>query len=217
MSQKPIMLIVEDDQRWLNSLEESLEVDHQIRKARTLTEVTSIIDNKDIKIEIALVDIRLNNKIDNDDSGLAVMFSLNKIGVPCIAITAYENGNAIRAALLIGRAKDIWFKNESLVILKEKVANISNRIKDEQKEAVSTINFNKEFWRFGINLLLIVLVTLGAIVGMAKLIPNNFIAVVTAAIVLIITIFITLALFYNKITGEQFTQLIKSILDKGKK
>ena len=92
--------------------------------------------------------------------------------------------------------------------------NIGNRLNEERKEAVETIGFTNEFTRLSKNLLSVTFVVLTLIVGTAYLFPNNFIAVASVAVGLIILIFSTLALFYNKITGEQFVQLIKTSQNK---
>jgi len=214
MAAKPIALIVDDDEEWLATLKDGLGSDYQVLKARSLADVNQVIDNNELKIDIALVDIRLNEAKPNDDSGLTVMFGLNKIGIPCIATTSNDNGDAVRAALMIGRAKDVWFKSERLVILKEKVENIGNRVKEERKEAMNTIDFNTEFWNLAKSLIFVAAIIVAVMVGVALLLPANFPAVAATAIVLIVIIFTLLALFYNKITGEQFTELIKSILSK---
>lgn len=210
---KPIALIVDDDRDWLNTIEEGIESEYQVVKARSLAEINKVTDNKDLKITIALVDIRLDDSKINDDSGLVAMFNLNKIGIPCIATTNYDDGDSVRAALIIGRAKDVWFKSERFVILKEKLDNIESRVKEERKEAVNTINFNEEFWKLTRSLLLITFIILASMVVVAHLVPDNFILVTATAIIFTIIIYSLLALFYNKITGEQFTQLIKYIIE----
>jgi response regulator RpfG family c-di-GMP phosphodiesterase len=209
MPEQPIALVVDDDKEWLDILEDILESDYKVLKAKTFPEVNKIIANKDWKIEIALVDIKLDEAKPGDDSGLLVMFSLNKKGIPCIAATSIDHGEAIRAALLTGRAKDVWFKSERTVVLKDKVANIEKRLGEERKDAIKTINFNKEFLRLVFALLLIPFVVLTLLVATVFFLPNNYLIVIGIAIGLILAIFGLLALFYNKITGEQFIQLIK--------
>jgi response regulator RpfG family c-di-GMP phosphodiesterase len=209
MPEQPIALVVDDDKEWLDILEDILESDYKVLKAKTFPEVNKIIANKDWKIEIALVDIKLDEAKPGDDSGLLVMFSLNKKGIPCIAATNIDHGEAIRAALLTGRAKDVWFKSERTVVLKDKVANIEKRLGEERKDAIKTINFNKEFLRLVFALLLIPFVVLTLLVATVFFLPNNYLIVIGIAIGLILAIFGLLALFYNKITGEQFIQLIK--------
>ena len=209
MPEQPIALVVDDDKEWLDILEDILESDYKVLKAKTFPEVNKIIANKDWKIEIALVDIKLDEGKPGDDSGLLVMFSLNKKGIPCIAATSIDHGEAIRAALLTGRAKDVWFKSERTVVLKDKVANIEKRLGEERKDAIKTINFNKEFLRLVLALLLIPFVVLTLLVATVFFLPNNYLIVIGIAIGLILAIFGLLALFYNKITGEQFIQLIK--------
>ncbi|MCC6299095.1 MAG: response regulator [Anaerolineales bacterium] len=214
MQDKPIALIVDDNDKWLATLEETLETDYRVIKARTLSEVTKIIDNKTLKIQIAVVDIRLNDKKDNDESGLSVLFSLNKIGIPCIATTAYDNGDVVRTALMVGRAKDVWFKDEKNVLLKEKVANIEKRLYEERADAINTIHFKAEFLRLVWGLLLIPFAVLGLFSAISFFLPSNFLLIVGSAIGLIIVIYGLLALFYNKITGEQFIYLLKIARNK---
>jgi CheY-like chemotaxis protein len=214
MPEQPVALVVDDDKEWLDILEDILESDYRVVKAKTLPEFNKIIANKQLKIEIALVDIKLDEGKVGDDSGLLVMFSLNKIGIPCIAATSIDHGEAIRAALLTGRAKDVWFKSERTVVLKDKVTNIEKRLADERKDAIKAIHFNKEFLRLVFGLLLIPIVILAGLVATVRFLPNNYPLVIGIAIGLILAIFGLLALFYNKITGEQFIELIKITQNK---
>jgi CheY-like chemotaxis protein len=209
MIEKPFALIVDDDDKWLLLLEQVLEADYQVLKAKSHSEVNKIIQNKGLQLKVALVDIRLDDDKDNDDSGLQVMFSLNKIGVPCIATTSYNNGDAIRAALLIGRAKDVWFKNERKIVLQNKIENIEKRVEEERKNAIETINFDKEFWKLMLALLLIPFTILILMLFVFYFVPNNYILIVGSATGLIIAIYGFLALFYNKITGDQLINLLK--------
>jgi CheY-like chemotaxis protein len=214
MPEQPVALVVDDDKEWLDILEDILESDYRVVKAKTLPEFNKIIANKQLKIEIALVDIKLDEGKEGDASGLLVMFSLNKIGIPCIAATNIDHGEAIRAALLTGRAKDVWFKSERTVVLKDKVTNIEKRLADERKDAIKAIHFNKEFLRLVFGLLLIPIVILAGLVATVRFLPNNYPLVIGIAIGLILAIFGLLALFYNKITGEQFIELIKITQNK---
>jgi len=214
MPEKPTALVVDDDNEWLSILEEILQPEYQVIKTKTLSEVNKVIDNKELRPKVALVDIRLNDEIKNDDSGLSVMFNLNKIGVPCIATTNYDHGDAIRAALLIGRAKDVWFKTERQILLKEKIENIEKRVAEERKNAIETINFNGEFWKLVLALLLIPITILAVLLLVVYFAPGNYLIILSVAVGLIIVIYGFLALFYNKITGEQLLDLIKITQNK---
>jgi hypothetical protein len=52
------------------------------------------------------------------------MFSLNKTGIPCVATTSYDDGEVVRKAFVVGRVKDVWFKSERSVVLKQKISNL---------------------------------------------------------------------------------------------
>lgn len=209
MSEKPIALVVDDDKEWQSILEEILQPDYQVVKAKTLSEVNKVIDNKELFLKVALVDIRLDEEKKNDDSGLSAMFNLNRSGVPCIATTNYDHGDAIRAAILIGHAKDVWFKSERQVVLKEKIEDIEKRVEEERKNAIETINFDNEFWKLVLALLLIPLTILVVMLLVFYFVPNNYFLIVGSATGLIIAIYGFLALFYNKITGDQLLNLLK--------
>jgi len=125
MPEKPTALVVDDDDEWLSILEETLMPGFQVVKAKTPKGVIKILENKDLKLEIALVDIRLNEENSEDKTGLDVMFILNEQGVPCIGATVYNDGKSIRDALITGGAKDVWFKSqEELVILRHKIKSV---------------------------------------------------------------------------------------------
>lgn len=119
---KPVALIFEDEDEWAGILQEALGTYFTIEKAKSITEVHNILESNKGSIEIALVDILIDMPTKAKVSGLDVMFILNKEGIPCIAATAYDDGKIIRDALVIGRAKDVWFKNhDKLLDLREKI------------------------------------------------------------------------------------------------
>ena len=211
MPDKPTALVVDDDNEWLLILEEILQPDFQVRKARTLKDVNKILENKQLQLKIALVDIRLNGENKKDKSGLDVIYNLRKARVPCIATTSYDNGDVVRAALLIGHANDVWFKSEKTVVLKEKIDYMNRRLKEDRKDAIETINFNKEFWKLILFIPLGILAVLGIL---AERLQENYALVIGSAVGLIIVVYGFLALFYNKITGSQLVELLKNISNR---
>ncbi len=206
MSEKPIALVVDDDNDWLDILEKALQPDFRVRRAKTLTDVINILESKDIKIEIALVDIRLNEEKKGDKTGLDVIFSLRKAKIPCIATTSYNNGDIVRTAWLVGRANDMWFKSEDTVLLKERIEKVKTRIEEDRKSAIEAINFNGEFWK----LILLIPFAVVAFFGlMVRLLHDDYFIIIGSAVGLITIEYGFLALFYNKITGEQLIDLIR--------
>ena len=122
MPGKPIALVVEDEDEWVEILQEALGYSFNILKAKSIPEVHRILGSNKGSIEIALVDILIDVQTKTKVSGLDVMFILNREGVPCIAVTSYDDGKTIRDALVVGGAKDVWFKNhDKLINLREKI------------------------------------------------------------------------------------------------
>lgn len=214
MLNKPIALIVDDDREWLSILEDILGSNYQVEKAKSVSEVDKIIRSNGTNIKIALVDIRLEGEVIDKESGLSAMFSLSEAGIPCIAVTNSDNnGIAIRDAFVSGKAKDVWFKNEKNVDLREKIKKIltthQNTISDYQLNSLS-----RGYLIFVGSLLIIPIVISILFAAISFLLPNNYLVIIGVTITLIIIIYLLIALFYNKITGEEFTELIKFIFTK---
>ena len=125
MAGQPIALIVEDEDEWVEILKEALGPRFDIIVAKSIPEVRKILKKNKGNIEVALVDILLQEHLLKKESGLDAMYILNKEGIPCIATTAHDNGEIIRDALVIGGAKDVWFKtHDKLLTLREKIDSI---------------------------------------------------------------------------------------------
>jgi len=73
-----------------------------------------------------LVDVVSYEKEKVKVTGLDVIFLLNEKGVPCIATSAYGDNKTIQDVLL-RKAKDIWFKTEKIIVLKEKIEAVLKR------------------------------------------------------------------------------------------
>lgn len=113
MAQKPLALVVEDKGYWLNIFEQVLEPKFLVKKVRTLGEANTFIESHGKEIEFALVDIKLMGE-KPDRSGVGVLQLLRSYGVPSVATSAYydDDSKAVRDALVLGGAKDFWFKVE---------------------------------------------------------------------------------------------------------
>lgn len=139
MPVKPTALVVDDDDQWLSILEEALLPGFQVLKAKTVKDVLQILEDKDTRLEIALVDIRLNEEKTHDRTGLDVMFILKEQGIPCIGATADTDGKSTRYALMTGGARDIWFKEETLVDLRNKIRSVIETTKETVHDPGSSI------------------------------------------------------------------------------
>lgn len=134
MAGKPVALIFEDEDEWVGILREVLGKDFTIEKAKSLEEVHEILARNPGTIEIALVDIFINIPTKAKISGLDAMIILNKEGIPCIAATFFEeDGKKVRDALVVGEAKDVWFKSEDLFQLRKKINHVLEGKKSEPK------------------------------------------------------------------------------------
>ena len=145
MPEKPIALVVDDDEEWLSILEEALMPGFQVLKAKTIKDVIKLLENNDLRLEIALIDMMLNEDTEGDNTGLEVMFILNGQGIPCIGATAYTDGKSTRDALILGGAKDVWFKSqEKLIILRDKIKSViesKKKVLDNGKGLVISPSF----------------------------------------------------------------------------
>ena len=133
MSENLTALIVENDPKWMKTLKEALDPHYHIQEARSLSEVNKIIlenEKSDRKLDVALVDLVLHEEGEAKGTGLDVLFVLNKAKVPCIVATALDKASVMRDALVIGKAKDVWFKEEKLITLREKIDSILTRDKN---------------------------------------------------------------------------------------
>lgn len=214
MAGKPIALVVDDDREWLTILEEVLGSRYQVIKAKNPSEADKIIGRE--KIEIALVDIRLDEEKVNQETGLSVMFNLNEAGIPSIGVTSNSYGNAVRDAFVKGRAKDVWFKDEQIVDLNEKIKKLETMIKNDENSASPSSNAVANLLSFTGSLLLVPVVISILFIMIAILLPNNYLAVIGASTGLVVVVYLIIALFYKKITGRQFTQLLVSLMKKKK-
>ncbi len=135
MPEKPTALVVEDNDKWAETFEEALTSDFAVVKAKSLRDVRQILESDERVIQIALVDILLEESEMAKASGLDVMFILNRQGIPCIAATAYDNKAAVRDALVTAGAKDVWFKmQDSFLMLREKIELV---ISAERKKSIA--------------------------------------------------------------------------------
>jgi len=212
MTGKPIALVVDDDREWLTILEEILGSRYQVLKAKNPSEVDKIIGKE--KIEIALVDIRLDNEKVNRETGLSVMFNLNEAGIPSIGVTSNSYGNAVRDAFVKGRAKDVWFKDEQIVDLNEKIKKLETMIINDKNSTSQSSAATTGLLSFIGSLLLVPVVISILFIMIAILLPNNYLAVLGASTGLVIVVYLVIALFYKKITGRQFTQLLRSLMKR---
>ncbi len=210
MTDKPIALIVDDDREWLSMLEDVLGKSHRVVKAKTLSEADSLIANKEMKIRIGLVDIKLDDEIENEESGLSVMFKLNEAGIPCIGVTSNSgNGIVVRDAFVQAQAKDVWFKDEKFVDLNQKIKNIeilADIQKSSEKELVTYVK-----------VLLVIPITIALLLLIISMLwQNNSTLIIRSVFSFTIVTYLFLALFYKRITGKEFTELFSNIFGKKK-
>lgn len=148
---KPVALVVEDEDIWAKEFETVLSPYFTVIKTNSVSGVQNFLNDNQAIIEIALVDIYLDPfdvTKDEDEpkaSGLDVMYLLNQIGIPCICVTQSRNATTVRDALVLGRAKDVWFKNdEKPVILRKKIDEVlkyQEQGKDYLKEKIVNPHF----------------------------------------------------------------------------
>ena len=113
---KPVILIVDDIEEYLDSLENALRDEYRIIKARTLREAK---ENTSKNIDIALVDIRLSEEDRKNRDGLVYLewVKMNYPSIPVIMMSAYQEFDLAVDALNLG-AKYFLKKPINIIELK---------------------------------------------------------------------------------------------------
>lgn len=95
------ILIVDDIEEYLRSLENSLKDEHEVFKAKSLEEAKKTTSRD---IDIALVDIRLFEEDKGNRDGLVFLewLKMNHPGVPAIMMSAYQEFDLAVEALNLG-------------------------------------------------------------------------------------------------------------------
>ena len=94
------ILIIDDIEEYLRSLENSLKDEHEVLKAKNLEEAK----NSSRDIDIALVDIRLSEEDKNNRDGLVFLewLKMNHPEIPVIMMSAYQEFDLAVEALNLG-------------------------------------------------------------------------------------------------------------------
>jgi CheY-like chemotaxis protein len=96
---EPTVLLADNDEDYRNSLRPLLEGEgYLVKEAESVQEAKEGL--KAISVDLALVDLRLTNDVDDYDiSGLKVAKWASERGIPCIVITAFNSVETTRLAL----------------------------------------------------------------------------------------------------------------------
>jgi len=96
------ILVVDDIEDYLSSLENALKTEYKVLKARSLEEAKDIADKEDFSL--AIVDIRLSEKDSSNKDGLVFLewIKMNKPGIPVIVMSAYKEFDLAVEALNLG-------------------------------------------------------------------------------------------------------------------
>ena len=99
MNVQPILLIVDDIEDYLSSLERLLNKDYNVITARSLSEAKEKTSIE--KLDIAIVDIRLSEEDVNNKDGLLLLKWMKEQypDIPVIMMSAYKDFNSAVAAL----------------------------------------------------------------------------------------------------------------------
>lgn len=117
------LIIIDDQPMYLDSLELILKKDYKVVKAMNKTEALRIL--KDNKIDLALIDIRLNENDAQNAEGLEILewIKMNKSDISAFVMSSYREFSYAEESLNLG-AKHFFKKPidvQSLrAILKEK-------------------------------------------------------------------------------------------------
>jgi CheY-like chemotaxis protein len=208
MAKKEVALIVDNDQDYLNVLNEVLVPTYLVKNAKSIKDATKIIEEQP-KIKIALVDINL--KDETDKLGLSLLHSLKTKNIPTIAITAVLDVRTVRDAFVHGGVKYFWFKQlDGKVELQDAIKVIVDepRIPIREKS-----NVQSAFLQFTLALVGLPIIVFLLLAMIAMVVPQDLIMkIILAGFAQIVLLIITLALFMKRITGKQFTTVIKELL-----
>ena len=120
------ILVVDDIEEYLTSLENALKDEYEIVKARTLEEAKK--KAKEEKIDIAIVDIRLSEEDMTNKDGLVFLewVKMNYPDIPVITMSAYREFDLAVDALNLG-AEYFLKKPINLVELKGVLKTIEEK------------------------------------------------------------------------------------------
>lgn len=117
------LIIIDDQSMYLDSLELILKKDYKVAKAKTKESALEIL--KDDNIDLALIDIRLNENDDQNAEGLEILewIKMNKPNISAFVMSSYREFSYAEESLNLG-AKHFFKKPIDVqtlrAILKEK-------------------------------------------------------------------------------------------------
>jgi hypothetical protein len=215
---KPRLLVVEDDAHWFSVFERTFNVYFDIKKAQNLGEADLLIPELEkTGLALSIVDIRLQNDPKNTD-GILVLQSLGNRGIPAIATSAFATPEIVRDAFVLGKVTDFWFKGETYNPAQWR--NDVQRIITEDVQRPKTSIIDNELLRpyfaalVGFVTIFIVLTIIAAVLVLIA--PQYVSLILGLGFLLTILMVVTLALFIGKITGRQFSELVRALLTKKK-
>lgn len=123
------ILIVDDIEEYLRSLENALKTEFDVIKSRTLKEAKEKVDEK---IDVALIDIRLSEEDMSNRDGLVFLewLKMNYPKVPAIVMSAYREFDLAVDALNLG-AEYFLKKPINLMELKGILKTVMSKRKDK--------------------------------------------------------------------------------------
>jgi hypothetical protein len=214
---KPTLLIIEDNSHWASIFERTFHTSCETVKAENLREAELLIPELlKSRLDIAIVDIRLKEDEPTNKDGILALQTLRENGIPTIAVSAFATIDIVRDAFVLANVKDFWFKGENYNPAQWR-SDVQIILEELQKKDVSGQPVRKDLKPYYLALAstIIIFVMLTIIVGVMIVIAPEYISVVLGlGFLLTIVMIITLSLIVGKITGKQFTEIIKDILTK---
>jgi CheY-like chemotaxis protein len=214
MKKQPAMLIVEDnpeDQFILNRILAGLKDKYNLIVESTYDNAIQRIQDPSQKIELALVDIVLEDKNpksftpDHAISGLEILVELQEKFIPAIAISAYQDSDKVRDAFVKGGAKDFWFKDlDKNTYLLEAIKRIDEDYPKKDKDTASTNSITTIWYP-----VVAVIVGIIAILAVTTWVPQNDRLLAFSVLIALVVMQASITgLLLRRLTGKDFKEII---------
>jgi len=228
---RPLLLLVEDNPRWRDILQRELGSEYLIKVAFSKTEAENSLDvlyELGSPPTVCVLDptIPESPPFLEDEAeykvGEGLAKKLQSHSIPFVILTARPGpARVIRAFEELGVLgffrKHKWTEEKER--LRERIREITpeapaiEACKEGSEESSVDATLKGALWPFFLALAGLPLVIFALLTGVVLLIPEGLvIAVIGAGITLVILLVASLALFINRITGEQFTDIVRELL-----
>jgi CheY-like chemotaxis protein len=214
------ILVVEDEADWQKRIRERVEgMGYEVALAGSVIEARTKILASPQDYGLILLDLQLTEAGD-DKEGLVLLDQLREQDVlaPCVIQSAHLDKALLKDIINnIGKYKVVAalektdFVNPAFVT--EQLRKAESKILRPELNSRTDKMTKEALWPFILALVGFPIVVFAILTVVVVTIPSNLLAVVVGAgITLVVLLIVSLALFVNKLTGEQFVKIVKRLL-----